>query len=510
MAPPENDTKEQDNELESQDAVADGDGNVEEEKQPLNLEIDVETSSACERHVTVSISRDDVDRYFHKKFDELMPQAEVPGFRPGRAPRKIVESRFRSQISDQVKGELLLDCMTQGNEESDFAAISEPDFDFDAVTLPDEGPLKFEFDIEVRPEFELPKWKGLNIERPVSDFDNEHIDQQLKRVLFDHSALVPTDGAAKEGDYVVCELTAKHEGKTISSSSELEICVRKQLSFPDWLLENFDKLMVGAKAGETKSTKIKVSCQADNEPLRDQEIDLEFKILDVKEVEYPELTPALLKKLGNFDSEGDLKDAIKNELERQLAYRQSQKVRSQITELLTESANWELPKDLLKRQASRELDRAVMELRTSGFNESMIRAYENDLRQNSLERTEKALKEHFILESIAESEKIEDSPEDYEAEIQLIAAQSGDSPRSVRARLEKRGQMDSLRNQIIERKVVALIQSEAKFKDTKLELDEDQVEAIQHSVAGGGKSDIPEAKYSDGAVEKLPQPADHT
>lgn len=81
-------------------------------KEPLTLEIKVDSKSACERHVTVTVSEADIQRYFSEQFDELMPNASVPGFRPGRAPRKLVESRFRDQISDQVKGSLLLDSMT--------------------------------------------------------------------------------------------------------------------------------------------------------------------------------------------------------------------------------------------------------------------------------------------------------------------------------------------------------------------------------------------------------------
>ena len=120
----------------------------------------VDTRSTCERHVTVTIPREDIERYFDKEFSELMPTAHVPGFRPGHAPRKLVETRFRKDIAEKVKSELLMDSLTQVNEEQKLSAISEPDFDFEAVELPDEGPLTFEFDIEVRPEFEMPQVEG--------------------------------------------------------------------------------------------------------------------------------------------------------------------------------------------------------------------------------------------------------------------------------------------------------------------------------------------------------------
>ncbi|MEM1305753.1 MAG: trigger factor, partial [Planctomycetota bacterium] len=194
-----------------------------------------------------------------------------------------------------------------------------------------------------------------------------------------------------------------------------------------------------------------------------------------------------------------LREAIGQNLQRQLDYAQQQKAREQITALLTESATWELPPGLLKRQSERELERAVMELRRSGFPESEIRARENLLRQNSAASTATALKEHFILERIAEDESLDVEEGDYEKEIFLMSMQSGESPRRVRAQLEKRGLMDVLRNQIVERKVLERVQSEAKFKDQPYEPDRPDTEAAQVAVAGGGASAIPEAADPDAA-----------
>src|SRR5262249_50293445 len=157
--------------------AVDKDGNGEPaEEQKLKLSIKVDKPSACQRHVTVTIPRDEIERYYDKAFSDLMDSAAVPGFRAGRAPRKLIESRYRKDVADQVKGSLLMDSMTQITEEEDFSAISEPDFDPLAVTLPDDGPMTFEFDLEVRPEFDLPEWKGLKIERPVREFTEKDID----------------------------------------------------------------------------------------------------------------------------------------------------------------------------------------------------------------------------------------------------------------------------------------------------------------------------------------------
>lgn len=484
---------------------------TEEEAQKLDLSIEVASPSACQRHITVTIPRAEIDRYYDKAFSELMETANVPGFRSGRAPRKLIEARFRKDVTDQVKGSLLMDSMTQITEDEKFAAISEPDFDPTAVEVPEAGPMKFEFDLEVRPEFDLPEWKGLSIERPTHEFTNKDIDRRLERVLASHGRLVPFDGPASSGDYISCNLTFKNGAVELATSKEEIIRIRPVLSFRDGKIEGFDKLMKGVKAGETRQTNAKLTSDAPNESLRGQEITAIFEVLEVKKLELPELTPELLKDLGDFDSEAELRDAIKEDLERQLEYHRQQQARRQVTAALTVSANWQLPPELLRRQSRRELERAVLELRRNGFSDAEIRAYENDLRQNSAASTARALKEHFILERIAEDQKFDATPEDYQDEVALIAAQSGDSVRRVRARIEKQGLMDALRNQIIERKVIDLVLSHAKFKDVPYKPEGSDTEAIDQSAGGEEPEDaaIPEAKHP-GEAEPLRTSKDYS
>lgn len=478
------------------------------EKPKLSLELQIDKPSACERHVTVTVAEEDVRRYLNEAYDELLPEAQVPGFRPGKAPRQLVEKRFKPQVQQQVKASLIMDALTQINEGEDFSAISEPDFDFDAVEIPDEGRLTFEFDVEVRPEFDMPEWKGLELEKPVRDFTDDDVDWQLKQLLARYGHLAPHEGPAEMDDFIVADITFQQDGKVVGKASEESLRVRPVLSFHDARLEGFDKLMIGAKAGDVKEAAVTVTQDSPREELRGEEVTCVFEVLEVKRLELPEMDEAFLSRLGAFESESDLREAVQRDLERQLTYHQERQIRRQITSLLTESADWELPPDLLRRQARRELERAVMELQSSGFGEEEIRAYENELRQNSMAATARALKEHFILERIAEQENIEAAPDDYDREIQLIAAQMGDSPRRVRARFEKQGKMDSLHNQIVERKAIGLIRDHAKIKETTYEPERPNVFAADVAVGGRSEEDtaIPEAKYADRSEEELKSP----
>ncbi len=312
---------------------------------PERLELDVQVTSpgACERHVTVTISRNDIERYFDDAFGELMPTSAVPGFRIGRAPRKVVENRYRDEVSDQVKSALLLDSLEQISEEQRFTAISEPDFDLEAVEVPKDGPMTFEFTIEVRPEFDLPKWKGLSLKRPAREFTDADINEQLEQMLARYGQLVPHEGAAEEGDYVSANITTTVDGEQVASEPEAVVRIRPTLSFRDARLEGFAKLMQGAKEGDKREAEVTLSKDAPNAELRGKKVQLEFEVLGVKKLKLPELNEDFLQEIGGFKTEEELRDAIRMNLKRQMEYQQQKIARSQISALLTKSADWELP-----------------------------------------------------------------------------------------------------------------------------------------------------------------------
>lgn len=483
--------------------------NEAEEQPKLQLQVEINKPSACERRIVVRVSREDIDRYFNKEFSELMPEAHVPGFRPGRAPRRLVEKHFRKQIGEKVKTQLLYDSVEQINADYHLTPISEPSIDIDAVQLPDEGEMVYEFEIEVRPEFDLPQWKGLKLRVPQREVTDADIDYHLKRLLENRGRLVPHNGPAEAEDYVVCDIVFRHEGKELVRYKDEMLRLLPKLSLVDAEIEAFGSGLTGVTAGESRTLSALVAPAASNEALRGQQIEAEFHVHEVKRAEPAAITPALLEEMGSFGSEAELRDAIRDSLTNQLKYRQRQAAREQISALLTEAADWELPPQLLARQTDRELHRAVLDLQSSGFTEDEILAHENKLRRNAGEMVAAALKEHFILERVAEEEKITIDEQDFEDEIRTIALRQNVSPRRIRAQLEKAGGMDVLSNQILERKVVDLITENAQYEHIPFEFPKRTEEAASHiSVCGAVVSEIPEATSAEAAPAEGGRPGE--
>ncbi|MEZ6068499.1 MAG: trigger factor [Planctomycetaceae bacterium] len=466
-----------------EDQIAEGGDATAVEK--LDLKIDIEDAGPCRKHVKITVLRADVDRVMDDQVQEFVDSAAVPGFRPGHVPDALVRKRYRKELAEKVKQELLMASLAQLGEADNIEPINEPNIDVEGIELPDEGDFTYQFDVEVRPTFDLPEYKGLEIERPTREITDADIDAYTDGFLEQYSHLVPVDEPAKAGDLVVADVEVTHGDRVVQKLGELSVRIRPTLRFYDAEFEGFDKLMVGAAADDVREATVTVSQEADELELRGEQVSVKFTVLDVKRPELPALDEAFFERIG-ASSEADLKSQFRSMLERQVQYAQRRAVREQVLEKITASADWDLPEELLRKQVENAMRREKLEMQQAGFSTSEIRAREGELRQNSLTTTRQNLKQHFILDRVAEEENVDVTGADVETEIMMMAMQSGENPRRVRSRLIKSGMIENLEAQIRERKAVDVILANAKFKDIELPpFMEQNVEAIDRSLTSG-------------------------
>src|SRR6185312_3252108 len=135
-------------------------------KRKLEMQVDISDVGPCKKHVKVSIPRSEIERQYTESLEDFGKEVAVPGFRPGRAPRQLVIKRFKKQVSEQVKSSLLMASLGQLDEDYELDPITQPRLDVAAIELPDDGPMDFEIDVEVRPQFTVPNYRGLTLKRP--------------------------------------------------------------------------------------------------------------------------------------------------------------------------------------------------------------------------------------------------------------------------------------------------------------------------------------------------------
>lgn len=491
------------------DAAAEATATAEEEPQgPKKLTQTVEANDIgpCKKHVKVTVDRAAIDERLHDKFNELVKTSFVAGFRPGKAPAKLVQKRYHNEVSDQVKTEVLLASLEQLAEEADIAPLSAPNIDPGKIELPKEGPFVYEFDVEVRPSFDLPEYKGLKLKRPIYNFTDADLEREMTRLLRSYGQLIPKEnGTVAEGDVVTSDLAFTYEGKPISEAKEIQIRVEKQLAIRDGLGRDFGAKVSGAKTGEKRVVDVELSSQAANPELRGKIVQMTMDIKDIKTSRLPELTEEFLDQFGVKTPEA-LRELVKVALDRKLEHTQRQWARQQVTQHIAAASTWDLPQDLLVRQARKALARRVMEMRSDGMSDEDIQARQRVLQQNILQSTALALKEHFVLQKIAEVEKIEVSDEDLEAEIERMADQSGESARRVRAQLEREDMLDAVAAEMIERKVLDVILETATYEDVPVgdDLQQENVSTAEVQTVPGEMRDMDAEAAASAAAEAQP------
>jgi trigger factor len=473
----------------------------------MNLSVEITAAGPCRKHVKVHVPRADIDHFYNDAVKELVSTAAVPGFRTGHVPRTLIEKRFRKDVVEHVRQKVLMQSLQQIGEEQKLDAINEPDLDVESIQIPDEGDFTYEFDVEVRPEFDVPNYGGLKIKRPVRTVSDDDVQKYLERYLTQFGQLAPLDAPAEAGDYIVATVSFESGGQALARAEDKQIRIRPTLRFRDAEVAGFDKLMAGATPDTTRETEATISVEAPKTELRGEKVNIRFEISDVKRLKLPAMDKELFDQLG-VESEEELRNEIRSMLERQTKYDQREAVRRQVIEQITASATWDLPESLVKRQVENAMYRVVLEMAQAGFTEEQIRARQNEMLQNQITETRQALKEHFLLDKIATQEKLQVTAADKDLEISFMAMQRGESPRKVRARLEKQGLMENLEAQILERKAVDFILEKAEFEDVPAPAPvSDTIEAVDISVCGIEEKLAPTlSETAAAAAEPAPQP----
>jgi trigger factor len=440
---------------------------------PVKLQQTVEINDVgpCKKHVKVTIDRGAIDQRFDERFTELThsDQPQVRGFRPGKAPRKIIERQYYDSVAEEIKSQVLMASLEQLAEEQTIAPLSPPDFDPTLLNIPKEGPFIYEFDIEVRPEFDLPEYKGMKLRRPTHTFTPAEVEAEKKRLLEPYGQVVPKEPPVAElFDIIVADVTISFRDKEINKLEEVRMKVEPQLALSDGVAEDFGEKMKGAKPGDVRTVDITLSQETTVEQLRGQKVQATFTIKDVKTTRSPEITQDFLESVFSVSTPESFTELIQAVLERRLEYTQRQAARQQVLEQIAAASTWELPQDMLRKQARKTLARKMMEMKNAGMSDEQIKGRRRLLEQDVIKSTADALKEHFVLQKVAEVEKIEIEQEDIDQEIDRIAEQSGESFRKVKARLEKEDLMEAVAADLLERKALDLIIANATYEDYEM------------------------------------------
>ena len=404
-----------------------------EEVVKLDQKIDVTDSGPCLKHVKVTVPAADVKRYFDKEVGKFVKEAAVPGFRPGKTPRKLIERKFRTEAADGVKSAILTQSLQQIDEEKVLDLISEPELKPEAVVLPEEGDLVYEFNAEVRPTFDLPDMRELTVDRPSHTVTDADVDAEIEAIRFRFAAKEEKDGPAERGDYLRCDIRVK-DGERNDRRPRRPGSPRRRRR----LLQRRSNRRLRQVDGRRQSGRPPHASldafQGNRQRGRGRQDALRPKSSSRRcsNRRRPRSTKTS-SRISASATSANFATGFRRSSNSVSSRSSSIRCGSRSSASLLETTKIELPNNLLRRQADQELRKRVVELSQAGYTEEDIRNEINRLRQQAVANTAFFMKERFLIERIAENEKIEVTEDDLDAGIEELSERFSESSRRVRA-----------------------------------------------------------------------------
>jgi len=472
-----------------------------EEKKIENI-VKIEDAGPCKKKVSIEIPAEKIGKMFDVQYEELRRDSIVPGFRKGRAPRRLLEKRFGKEVGEQAKVKLLMEATDAALKDNKIESLGEPDIDPDKIELPKEGAMKFEFEIEVRPEFELPSLEGVPAEKPRLEVTDAQVDTEIVELQKRLGMYKPKDGKVAAEDQIIADVVLKPEGGEEEKVDNTEIYVRARGFVGKVSVENLDKLLVGAKAGDTKTTTTEVASTYYDETYRGKKVDIEIKINDVKELVPAELDEALFKRFGVADK-AELTKIIRERNAANVERQQKEAMRQSVREYLLGKVDFELPGDIVADQSKLLLQRQYTRLLMQGLKAEDVSAEMDELKASSEEQAKEQLKSFFVMDAVAKKLDIQATEEEINGYIAQAAMYRQTRPEKLREQMSRDGSLTQAAIEIREIKCIDKILESAKISEVEPKKP-DEAKPAKKTVKKQAKKD------DAGESEKAEKPAKKT
>jgi trigger factor len=431
--------------------------------------VTIEDAGPCKKKVVIETPQEAIEQATDEQFKDLAKEAQIPGFRKGRAPRRLLEKRFGKEVGDQVKLKLLAEASESAVKDNDLQTLGEPDIDFEDIELPESGPLRFDFEVEVRPEFELPPLEGIPVTKTKLDVTDEQIDREVEQMQRLSGVWTPRDedDPVEAEDQIVADVILDVEGvEEDEKLDNTEVYVRPNGFVGAVPVENLDGLLVGAKVGETKETTVEVPKTFFREEYRGRKVDVKIDIKDIKWLKPGPLDENLFNQIGVEDEE-ELREKIQDMLQSRLEQQGRTEMTEQIYEHLLDNADFELPLDIVGEQANMVLQRQYTNLIMRGLSREQVEEQLEQLQAGSEQQAEKQLKTFFIMDKVADELGVSVTDEEINGQIAQLAIQRGQRPEKMREQMERDGSLAQFSLQVRQNKCIAKLLETANVTEKK-------------------------------------------
>ncbi|MBX3363218.1 MAG: trigger factor [Phycisphaeraceae bacterium] len=430
----------------------------------------IEDAGPSRKKLFIEIPAETVDEKLSDSLDTLAVEAQLPGFRKGRAPRQLIQKRFGKDIQREAKSAIVATAFQKAVEDHKLKVVGDPIAEkLGETELVHGKPLTIEIDVEVMPEFELPSLDGIAVRKPTFEVTDQMVDDELRKICINEGELEERQNP-EPGDYLTGHgiMTGGDDNKEFYNINGAVV----QVPPPDKngkgmilgvMVDDFSSQLGLPTPGANVTIKVKGPENHEVEDIRGKDLTITFKVDRVDRI-LPADEQAVCERYG-YENLDQLKETIRSRLTQRAIIQQQVAMRQQIAKHLIDNTSFELPERLTDRQATRTLDRRRMELMYRGVPAMEIEHHMAELRAASAEAARSELKLFFILNAVADQLDVKVTDAEMNGRIAQMAMEQGVRPEKLRQDIISGNRAGQVYQQIREHKAMDAILAKAQITD---------------------------------------------
>ena len=446
------------------------------------MEVTITDLSPCKKQLRIEIDAETVNAKFDAVAKDFRRHANLPGFRPGKAPLANVMRSYGDKIGEEAKRTLMSDSYSKALKENDLRPVIMPEVE--DLQFGHGKPFQYLATLEVTPTFELPEYNGIEVEkerRTVSDAD---VAKALDTLREQRVSYTDVDRSAGEDDFIVVNFTGTIDDKPITDLVKVARGLTEQKNF--WLhtkqnplIPGIVEALIGSGKDDKKTVTVTIPDDFIYEELIGKEAKYEIEIVQVKEKFLPELDDAFAKGFG-AESMDKLREGVENDLKNELEYSLKKSIRNQCVDKLLSAVNCDLPETIVNEATRAAVHNIVQQNHQRGVGKDIIEENKDRIYANAKADAEVRVRANYILSRIAEKEGIKVTDQELSRQIAAIAAQQKVKPQKLAQQLKDNGTLYQVQEEIMNGKVIDLLEEKAKVTEIDPKPEEEHTHSHEH------------------------------
>lgn len=401
--------------------------------------------SECKREIEIEIPVTETMEEFKRIIAQYASRAKIRGFRPGKAPEEIIKRMYYPDIRETLINSIVPKALNKEFKDKNIVPLGQPIVN--DLHFKEGEPFRFKAQIEVWPEFHLPEYKNIKVKERNASVTEKEVKESLEQLRAKSAQYIPIEGRGViDGDYVVAEVKGQDTKTKRFLPTEKVVILAGHPENDDILNQS----LLGLREGEQNKFTIRYQKDHQNKKLAGREIDYDLKIESIKEKRLPEIDDDFAKDLGNYKDLKDLKTKLKNQLLESKKGTQRREMAEDIVKKISEKMTLELPETIVEQEAATQLNRYLSSLPQQALSKDELESLKRDVRERAVQN----IKNHLILNKIAEAEKLRVSEEEMTEEMKAIANSHNVPLARVVDSINKEGKREELRDNLLLKKTV--------------------------------------------------------